>query len=160
MPSIHIQFPDAVLAMKHDEIRKALAASIRLAANRAREIIRTAIRGGDAPASKTGALAKEIRFRMKDMKASATDMMPYALPLESGSIGGGGVKGVKSTKATKGTGKNIRRGHTANNPGIATTIRRQMPKPYLSRALDEKNDEITRRLHEAIMNGIEFRNTK
>jgi len=143
MATINIKFPSATLVLKKDEIRKALRAAGRLVADRAKSLIQGSSGGpGNPPKSRTGSLASKMRVTMRGDRVTITDNEYYALALEAGV-----ANDPRPRKSKKAGGQ------------ISQTIRRMMPRPYLSTALNASTDEITRRLQDAIQKNITFKET-
>lgn len=150
---LKIIIPPAKIELKAKQITKAVRGALQLLANTARADIRNSPGGpGNAPKSRTGALASSIRTSARRTSGKVTAKAAYALALEAGASGGGGVPGIKSLKSVKGLGRTKR--------GVAQTARKMAARPFLSKALEEKEPEIERRLTRAIMQDLTWKETK
>ena len=99
---------------------------------------------GQAPGSVSGNLAASIKvYPYKSGEGVAVrSRMFYALFLEQGAQGGGGGKGNR------------------NKRGKASTTRRLLPRPFLSTALAEQASGLGKRIFDAVVNDIAFKQTK
>lgn len=104
---------------------------------------------GEAPVSRTGALANSIKVKPTRSGDGVTirDAAFYALFLEAGAKGGtgSGKAGVK--------GKRNKRGQVAG-------ARVLLPRPFLSMALDRRETSIAERVQAAVVGGIKFTRIK
>ena len=114
---------------------------------------------GEAPTLLTGKLARSIVVRVfkSGEGVAIRSKQFYALFLEKGARGGGGVPGVSYT--LKSRIKKARSGgklrQTASSKRRSTRVLE--PRPFLDAALQEKAADIGPRIREAIIKGIEFR---
>lgn len=109
---------------------------------------------GQAPVSRTGALAKSLKLRpFKNGDGIAIrDSQFYATILESGFTGGGRSGGKLSsiTKARR-SGKKQRR---------MSAARAMKPRPFLTAALSQRAEGIEQRLKRAVIEGGKFERLK
>lgn len=104
---------------------------------------------GQAPVSRTGALANSIKVKPSKSGEAVTirDTMFYALFLETGAQGGSGSgrKGVKGKR---------------NKRGGVSSVRVLAPRPFLSLAAEQRETSIADRVRTAVTGGIKFQRQK
>ena len=105
---------------------------------------------GQSPVRRTGQLASSFVVKATGDTVSIRDTRFYAKFLETGATGGGFLKGG-------GFGK--RKGkHRRGN--IAAGARRLQPRPFISKAMDDRRSSIEQRLVAAINGGLKFDRVK
>ena len=163
---VRVDTPAAVLALDKARVRKvmrAAGAEVLAAAKAAMRASgggkaarrlaggRRASRPGEAPAVASGALLRSLRLKpSKDglgviIRASEF----YALFLEAGAQGGGGVKGQRN------------RYNSRTRQRLSLVGRRVLaPRPFLSTALDSRAASLTQRIAAAVDTGVTFKRIK
>jgi HK97 gp10 family phage protein len=112
---------------------------------------------GQAPAELSGNLASSFSVASgRGLSVTVTDGAHYALFLEEGSVGGGAPPGVKFSKGDKGK----RNTKTKDGDIIAATNRKQDPRPFLTVALENMEDDLRRRVVEAIEQNVNLKEVK
>lgn len=156
MVGLRIDIPEHLLTWDKKNTRKVLRQAGQEIAGVARKLIRstvgtghkygqhTASSPGQPPASDTGKLASSISVKpaRNGLSVVVKDSAFYALFLEAGAKGGGGRKRQR------------------NKGGKPSTPRVLEPRPYLSIALEEREDSLSERIQEAIIEGVAFRKLK
>jgi hypothetical protein len=100
-----------------------------------------------APVSVTGTLARSIKVRpfQSGEGVAIRDGMFYALFLEKGAKGGG---------------RKSRGGVRVRGKGGIGTVRVLQPRPFLTTALESRQNSIASRIQEAVLQDIKFRRLK
>ena len=164
MAGIKITVPAAALVVDRAELRQVLRAAGQEVAAVARSLIRKSAgtRGkhpsapGEPPASRTGALASGISVRSirGGEGVRIVDRQFYSRFLETGAKGGGG------NTAASGNFRFAKSGRRRMRKGAVNRTRVMEPRPFLSRAADEREASIRDRVIEAIAKGIKFQKLK
>lgn len=147
--------PKELLALDKKETRRVLTELGKEIADTAKNLIQSQTNApskpGEAPASRTGKLASSMTVKVLKDGVSVTDGQYYSLALEAGAKGGGAKPGQRLRRGDKGT---------ANKRDKAGTSRVLEPRPYLSTALDQLEGDISKRIEQALVNGISLKETK
>ena len=168
MPQIGLQITVKAIDLEWD--KKGLKTALRAAGNEvagvARKLVRQSTGGGrtyyiggsgggkgryrasapgQPPTSVTGLLAKSIKVRVfrSGEGVAVRDTAYYSLFLEGGAQGGQGKRVGKHRRGNRGVGARVLK-----------------PRPFLSRALNDRRASLEQRLGEAIAKGLKFRRVK
>ena len=157
MIKLQIKASSGVLVYEKKRLKKIMRAAGGEVASVARALIRrkmaerrkggiTGSTPGEPPAVRTGALLRGITVRpyKSGEGVAIRDRQFYALFLEEGAKGGGrqGGKGVR------------------NKRGKAMTARILQPRPFLSTALESRQESVGQRIRDSIVQDIAFRRVK
>jgi hypothetical protein len=149
---IKIEVPSALIEFDRKRLRKVLRQAGQEVAAAARKLIRSAVGGGprgasapgQPPVSRSGVLASSISVKpsKSGLSVRILDAAYYSLFLETGAKGGAGRKGNRN-----------RRGKPSSSRVLA-------PRPYLSKALEDREASLSERIKESISNDIAFKKMK
>lgn len=120
---------------------------------------------GQPPSSKTGTLANSIKIRpfRSGEGVAVRDTAFYALFLEAGARGGGGASRIKANILPAGAvgarGK-VLRGQNRMKQSAINRTRILLPRPFLSAALEARQESIGMRIQAAVLEGIKFQRIK
>lgn len=161
--SLKITVPSAALTWDKATLRRTFRAAGAEVASVARSLIRKSQQSapGQPPVNRTGNLASHIIVKVfksgegvtiqDTARSKSGSGAPYALFLEDGARGGSGKK----------NGRNVRKRIGGKSVLIAATGSRVLlPHPFLSVALDQREDSIEQRVKLALLEGIKFTRIK
>ena len=114
---------------------------------------------GEAPVSRSGELAASIKVKIirGGMGVSVRDAVHYALSLEAGAHGGGGNTTASNLRKAGSVARG-RYGSTlgANRQIAKSNTRVLLPRPFLSTALEQRENSIAERIRASVVEGIKF----
>jgi phage gpG-like protein len=140
---LRIIIPTATIELQKKRISQALRGAGRLVATEAKNLIQNSPGGaGNPPKNRTGKLASSIRTSARKGYVKIISDAPYSTALEVGGAGGGVSKGNR------------------NKRGKLSSKRVLPAHPFMETALNNKKAEIERRVEQAVMADMEWKETK
>jgi hypothetical protein len=156
---IQITVPSYAFVYDKSQLRKVMRAAGAEVASVARALIRRATQSvpGGPPMNRTGVLARSLKVKSTKSGEGVTvrDAAFYALFLEAGAKGGGG-----STVAANMLPIGPKRSKPRMKASAVNKTRVLLPHPFLSTALEMREDSIADRVRDAVQSGLKFQRIK